>query len=137
MIIDGTDLILGRLAAFAVKRALEGEQVIVVNCEKIIVSGRKEVTFADYKEKIDRGNPFKGPFYSRMPDRLTRRTIRGMLPHKRERGRLAFKRVMCYLGVPEEYKDKKLETIKGISSEKLKNIRYITLKELSANFGKK
>ena len=44
MIIDGTNLILGRIATFAAKKALEGEQVVIVNCESIVVTGGKKQT---------------------------------------------------------------------------------------------
>ena len=43
--IDASDTILGRLASYVAKRALEGEEVIIVNCEKCIVSGNRENIF--------------------------------------------------------------------------------------------
>ena len=109
MIIDATDLILGRLAAFAAKKALLGEKVDVINCEKAIITGNPKTTFAHFKRKFDMGAPLKGPYYPRMPDRIVRRVIRGMLPIRKTRGREAFDNVMCYIGVPEKLKDKTSE----------------------------
>ena len=41
MIIDASNLILGRLATFVAKQALLGEQVFIANCEKSVISGDK------------------------------------------------------------------------------------------------
>ena len=108
MIIDGTNLILGRLATFAAKKALEGESVIIVNSEKVILTGNKNLLIREFIEKQHMGHAYKGPFYPKMPDRIVKRTIRGMLPYKQERGRKAFKRIKCFIGLPESYKNQKL-----------------------------
>ena len=42
MIIDGTNLILGRLASVAAKKALLGDDIIIVNCDKVLVTGTKK-----------------------------------------------------------------------------------------------
>jgi len=131
MIIDGTDLILGRLATYVAKQALLGEKIDVVNAEKVIVTGNKVTTFNKYKDRVKMGDNVKGPFIPRLPDRLLRRAIRGMLPYKQEKGRLAFKRVMCYVGLPEKFKDQKLETIKNAHITKMKNLKYTTIEKIS------
>src|SRR3989344_6447553 len=112
MIIDGTNLILGRLASIVAKRALLGDEIVIVNCDKVVITGTKDNVFEEYKVKTNRGNPFKGPFFPKIPDRIVRRTIRSMLPYRKPRGREAYKRVMCYLGIPKKYEKEKLETIK-------------------------
>lgn len=127
MIIDGTNLILGRLASYAAKRSLEGENVIIVNSELVVISGKKESTTSIYREKVNRGNPLKGPYFPKMADRLVRRTIRGMLPYKQARGKEAFERVMCYLGVPEKYKNEKIQVLEDLNFNKLKTARFIRL----------
>jgi len=131
MIIDATNLILGRLASLAAKRALEGENIIIVNSEKAIISGKKDVVIKKYRERVKRGEPLKGPYFPTMPDRMLRRAIRGMLPFKRDRGRTAFKKVMCYISVPDEYKNQKLETFNEVSISRLKMPHSITLETLS------
>ena len=130
MIIDGTNLILGRLASYAAKRALEGENVIIVNSELVVISGRKENTISIYREKVNRGNPLKGPYFPKMADRLVRRTIRGMLPYKHARGKQAFERVMCYLGVPEKYRNEKIQILDDLNFNKLKTARFIRIGDM-------
>jgi len=136
MIIDGTNLILGRLAAYAAKRALEGESVIIVNSEKVIITGNKKTLVRRFIEKQHMGHPFHGPFYPKMSDRFVKRTIRGMLPYKQERGRTAFKHIKCFLGMPEAYKDQKIETVPGANYSKLKTLNFITVNDLSKVVGK-
>ena len=137
MIIDATDLLLGRMASFAAKKSLLGENVDIVNCENAVISGNRRRILADYKQKRSRGIPAKGPFISRLPDRLVRRAIKGMLPYKKPRGRKAFTRIMCYMGVPDKFKDKKLETLKNCDITKLNNLKYIYIKEISKELGAK
>lgn len=134
MIIDATDTILGRLATHAAKQALLGEDVIVINAEKAIVSGEKQEVLARWRQKYARGVPSKGPFIHRHPDRLVRRTIRGMLPYKSPRGAEAYKKVMCYSGVPEAYKDKDAQKL-AATKMKLPNTKYVTVLDISKNLG--
>lgn len=136
MIINGDDLILGRVASFAAKKALLGETIDIVNCEKIAVTGRKEFLLKRYKQIGDRGT-HKGPIFHRSPVRILKRTIRGMLPYKQERGIKAFKRIKCYVGVPAELKDKKLDTIANANVSKLKNLNFIYVKDISKFLGGK
>ena len=85
--IDATNAIVGRIGAYAAKRALLGDTIKIFNCEKAIMSGsKKQVTEKYYLRRNKIGQPQKGPFISRMPDRFFRRTIRGMLPYKRTKG---------------------------------------------------
>ena len=114
MIIDARNLILGRLATTVAKKALQGEEINVINCEHIIVSGSKKNVLFQYKTKANRGSQFKGPFIPKTPERFVKRSIRNMLPYKNPRGREAFKRIKCHRGYPEAIKKEKTETwIKG------------------------
>lgn len=137
MIIDATDLILGRLASFAAKKSLLGETIDIVNCENTVITGNKVLAFDEYKKKVRRGIPAHGPFFPRMPDMLVRRTIRGMLPYKRERGKEAFKRIKCYISVPEQLKGKKFETIAEANIAKVPSLSYVTVKEICKKLGAK
>ena len=47
-IIDGNDAILGRLASFVAKNALEGEEIVVLNCEKVVITGNKKRIKEDF-----------------------------------------------------------------------------------------
>lgn len=137
-VIDGTGAVAGRLASYAAKKALLGETVTVCNCEKLVITGNPRYVFQRYHHLIkETGQPQKGPFISKMPDRFFRRIIRGMLPHERTRGREAFKRVMCYIGTPTEYKDKQLEKVETCSMTKRNILKYQTLEELSKSLGER
>lgn len=129
MIIDAKDTILGRLASYAAKNALLGEKINVINCEHAIITGSKRVIIEKYKARIHRGTPFHGPFFPKTPDGLVRRAIRGMVHFKINKGRIAYKNVKCYKGVPEQFQNK--ETIKLPNTlSKLKILKYLTVKEL-------
>ncbi|MDD5132926.1 MAG: 50S ribosomal protein L13 [Candidatus Nanoarchaeia archaeon] len=134
-IIDGTNLILGRLASYVAKQALEGETITIINSEKVIITGKRANVFQIYKERIDRGSPLKGPYYPRQPDRIVKRVIRGMLPRKYESGRLALKRVKCYIGVREQFKNEKFLTVDSASISNLKTTKIIKLSEIVNEFG--
>ena len=103
---DGENKILGRLASQITQDLLDGEEVRVVNAEKIFVTGRKKELYQIYKEKRERGKQRKGPYYPRRPERIFKRTVRGMLPYQQPRGRKAFKRLRAYIGVPSEFEGK-------------------------------
>ncbi len=137
MIIDGKNLILGRLATFAAKQALDGEEIIILNCEKIILTGRKKYLFQTFLEKQKLGDsPYHGPFYPKTPERIVRRTIRGMLSYKQERGKKAYKRIKCFKGIPQSYSDQKMETVQAADYSKLKTLNFITINDLSKIYGK-
>lgn len=129
-VIDVTDLILGRFSTIVAKRALQGEKIDLVNCEKAVITGSKVTVLRKYKELDKKGTPLKGPYLPKMPDRFVRRSIRGMLPYKQEKGELAFKRVMCHIGIPEKLKNEKTETIESANISKSKTFKYITVEEL-------
>ena len=135
MNIDATNLIVGRLATVAAKKALLGEVVNIVNCEKAVVTGNKKSILLAFKRKRDMGIPSKGPFFPRSPERIVKRVIRGMLPYKREKGMKAFKRIKCYVGVPEDIKN--LETIKEANVSKMPNLKYLKLEEISKYLNQK
>lgn len=137
MIIDANNLILGRMATFVAKQALLGEKINIINCEKAIMTGNKKQILAKYKEKLKMGKPQKGPFIPRRADRFVKRTIRGMLPYKQEKGIKAFKRVKCYINVPEEFKDKKAETIEKANIAKVPNLKYIIVEDICKLIGGK
>ncbi|MFH1592743.1 MAG: 50S ribosomal protein L13 [Candidatus Woesearchaeota archaeon] len=127
MIIDANNLIAGRLGTVAAKRALLGEEVFIVNSEKAVITGSKKIILGKYADQSKRGEPFHGPFLPKTPDRFLKRLIRGMLPYKQFKGLSAFKRIKCYSGVPEGFKDKKLETIEKANVLKMQNLKYISV----------
>ena len=130
MIIDATNLILGRMATYVAKGLLLGETIDIVNSEKAVITGDKQLILAKYLQKVKRGIPLQGPYFPRTPERIVKRTIRGMLPHKRYKGKEALKRVRCYIGLPKEFEGKNIETINNANIEKVADANHITIKEL-------
>lgn len=128
LIIDAERGIFGRLCSFAAKKALEGNEIIILNSEKAVISGNKKDIISKYSELSKKGgHSLKGPKYARMSFQMLKRGIRGMLPDfRRGQGKEAFKRVRCYDGIPKEFKDEKMLKISAP-----KKLKYIELKELA------
>ena len=133
-VIDGEGLILGRLSSMVAKRLLAGEQIELVNAEKIVVSGKKKMIIDREKEFLNVGGHEKGPVHYRQPHRIVRKTIRGMLPHRKAHGREAFRRLKVHIGVPEEFEAAEKETIEKIQASILGK-RYVTIGEIAENIG--
>jgi len=105
LVIDATNTPLGRLASFVAKKLLEGEEVIIINPEKAIISGNKEWVFQRYKDRWDLTNkqkPTKRPKYGRTSYSIVYRAIRGMVPRRKAKGREALKRLKIVLDPDEE-----------------------------------
>lgn len=134
-IIDADGNVIGRLCTSVAKKILGGEEIVIVNAEKAIVTGSKEAVFAMYKQKKDRGKVIHGPFYPRRADLILKRTVRGMLPWDHTRGRDAYRRLKVFVGVPKEFNS--AEKLKLMGSTKLSRERYVTLSEVSTYLGSK
>ena len=50
IVVDGTNLIAGRLASNVAKLLRKGNRVSVVNCDKIMMSGKKASIIGEYEE---------------------------------------------------------------------------------------
>ena len=135
IVIDAENLIMGRLASHVAKMLLTGQEVAIVNAEKVVISGNKKRILEDYYHKRSVGGPRKGPNFPRMPDRILKRTIRGMVPFKKTTGKEALKRLRVYIGVPSEFQGETLNTIQGASAEG--KVKYILLGDVSRQLGAK
>jgi len=93
IIVDADGLILGRMASKVAKSLLNGNKVIILNAEKAIISGKKKSKVAEAKEFLEVGSPKRGPFHYRRPDRILRKTVRGMLPIRQPKGKSVLKRL--------------------------------------------
>jgi len=137
MILDAKNLILGRLASVAAKKALLGETVDIINVEEAVITGDKKWILAHHIQKRDRGIPLQGPYFERMPDKFVRKAIRGMLPYKKDKGKKAYGNIKCYIGVPTNLKEQKAETIAPANITKLPNVKFIKVNELCKLLGAK
>merc|ERR1711868_322914 len=93
VVIDGRGHLMGRLASFVAKEALNGQKVVVVRCEELVISGsfiRNKLKLLMKRVKRMNTNPKKGPFHHRSPADMFMRVMRGMLPHKQYRGSVAW-----------------------------------------------
>ncbi len=112
-VVDASGLVLGRAASLIAQRLLAGESVVVVNAEKSVVTGSRAHVLAHYTAARARGSKRTGPHFPRYPDRIFRRTVRGMLPHLKTRGKVAFRRLKVHIGVPQEYRGSPLVSLDG------------------------
>ncbi|MFB6068392.1 MAG: 50S ribosomal protein L13 [Halobacterium sp.] len=131
LVVDARDCIMGRVASNVAERALDGETVAVVNAEQAIITGTKDDVFGTYNKRAELGSD-SGPYYPKRPDGIFKRAIRGMLPYKQQDGREAFENVRVYVGNPT---DEDGEVLEGTSLDRLSNIRFVTLGEVSEELG--
>ena len=131
VVVDARDCIMGRVASQVAEAALDGQTVAVVNAERAVITGREEQITEKYKKRIDIGDDNQY-FYPKRPDGILKRSIRGMLPHKKQRGREAFENVRVYVGNPH---DKDAEVLDGTSLDRLSNIKFVSLGEVSDELG--
>jgi len=98
-VIDGNQHLMGRLAATVAKCLLQGQKVVVVRCEGLVISGnfyRNKLKVMEYLRKRHLTKPSRGPFHGRSPSKMFKHVIRGMLPHKTDRGQSAFKNLKVF-----------------------------------------
>lgn len=129
IIYNGNGTVFGRLASIVSKDLLKGNFVDIINCEEIIVSGKKEILVKKIraKKEMGRGSSLKGPKYIYVADRLVKRMIRGMLPRDTARGREAFKRLRCHIGNGDLAEDA-LKNVKELRH--MKPMKFSTIKEI-------
>ncbi|MFQ6085304.1 MAG: 50S ribosomal protein L13 [Candidatus Bathyarchaeia archaeon] len=132
-VINADGLILGRMASAIAKRLLLGEEIVVINAQKAVVSGKKDMVIRKWKGFLDVGGR-RGPFHQRHPDRIVRRTIRGMLPYRKGSGRNAMRLLRVHVGVPREFRNVKVGTIEDARLDRLK-CKFVTLGELAKEIG--
>lgn len=115
-VVDGKDKVLGRVASQVAKMLINGDKVVIINADKLFISGHIKDLLAKYKQRLDykdKANPEHSPYWSRRPDMFVKRVVRGMLPYKQPKGKTAFRLLRVYSGVPEEYKNSKIQEVKS------------------------
>jgi large subunit ribosomal protein L13 len=135
-IYDASNQILGRIASSIAKDLMRGENINVINCEKVVISGSPKGKKMHYLERRWRGDPHHGPFFPRTPKGIVRRAIRGMLPFYKPKGREAFRRLKVYISIPEELKNKEYIRIENADVNKLR-CKHIVVGDLSRALGSK
>jgi len=140
VVIDAHGHMLGRLASIAAKQLLTGQQLVIVRCEEVCISGglvRQKAKYERFLRKRMNTQPKKGPIHFRAPSRIIWRTIRGMVPHKTKRGAAALERLKVYEGVPPPFdKKKRLVVPDALKVLRLQHgHKYCKLGDLSASVG--
>jgi large subunit ribosomal protein L13 len=129
IIINAKDAIAGRVGSYAARELLKGNEVVVIHSNEAIISGNKQ----DILNKIrilrkKGGSSQKGPKFSKSPERILKRMIRGMLPWDRSKGREAFDRLRCYAETENLSEE---DVKKAVKIEFKKPQKYISIKEIA------
>ncbi len=133
VVINAEKHILGRMSTNIAKRILNGEDVIVVNAEKAIITGNRDVIFDNYTAKYKRGKQINGPFFPKRADLILKRTVRGMIPFKSSHGREVYRHLTVYVGVPKDLVSAKMEQVEAATN--LWTDKYVTLGEVAEHLG--
>lgn len=134
--VDASNLIVGRMASLVAESLLKGNTIVIANTEKAVFTGDPILLRKLWQTRLDlrpRGNPEFGPRFHKMPDRIVREIIEGMVPSKNERGILAMKRLQTYIGVPTKFKNQKFVPLEKAQNHKTKGIS--TVLELAEGLG--
>ncbi len=138
IVVDGTNQILGRLASIIAKKLLEGYKVVVVNVEKVVVSGDPTEVVKWYKNTVlgvrSHYSHRLRPKRPRSPIRLFKAAVKGMLPKHNKRGRQAYARLKAYIGVPEEFKGAELTRFPEADASRLSR-GYVQLARIARELG--
>ena len=133
VVVDARNCIVGRVASEVAQKALAGESVAIVNAEDAVITGSEDDVMSTYRKRANVGSD-RGPHYPTRPDGMFKRSVRGMLPYKEQRGREALSNVRVYVGNPY---DEDGEALDDTTLDRLSNIKFLTLGEISENLGAK
>ncbi|WP_018258369.1 50S ribosomal protein L13 [Halomicrobium katesii] len=134
VVVDARDCIFGRVASNVAQRALDGETIAVVNAEEAVITGNEDQIMEKFQKRREVGSD-RGPYYPKRPDGIFKRSIRGMLPHKKNRGREALSNIRVYVGNPYEDHDLDAEILEDTSLDRLSNIKFVSLGDVSESIG--
>lgn len=141
IVIDAKGHLMGRLAAIVAKEILNGQRIVVVRAEEMVVSGpldRKLREYARFRRKKSNVNPWKGgPWHYKAPSKIFWRALRGMTPHKTARGAAALGRLKIFEGCPYPYSHQKRTVVpSAMKCVMLGGTRkYTALKDFSTGVG--
>jgi large subunit ribosomal protein L13 len=83
---------------------------------------------------LEVGGVSRGPFHYRRPDRIVRKAVKGMLPIRQPKGKNAYKRLKAFIGIPDELKTRRMESIDEAHVKKLA-CSYFTVGQLAREIG--
>ncbi len=138
-IYDAQREILGRLASIIAKQLLNGKTIAIINAEKALISGNKKDIIKRYRTRlnlIEKANPEHSAYWSRRPDLLVKRIIRGMLPYRKPSGKAAYKRLNVFMGIPENLNTSNAIKLNIKDARKI-FVNTLSIKDLSKLLGYK
>ena len=140
LVVDGSGQILGRLASVVAKKLLSDPnlEIVVVNVDKIVVSGKPSKVVQQYKQTIlpvrsHHAHKWR-PKRPRSPIRLFKKTVWGMLPKHNRRGQDAYRRLKAFIGVPAEYCEAEKVRFKEADVSRLRG-DYVELARIARELG--
>jgi large subunit ribosomal protein L13 len=125
------------LASQVAKLLLTGKRVVVVNAERALFSGNRQMVIGQWRERLRIASvvqPKHGPFHPRAPDRLLRRIVRGMLPRRKPRGVAALRHLRVYVGVPTAYIEAPRLPLRDAGARKPRPF-YVSVAEVAREIG--
>lgn len=137
VVLNGQMCVLGRLASEVAERSLDGQRVVILNAEQVVVTGDKTTVIDNYREKMNSRSE-TGPKFPKRPDRVVKRSIRGMLPYKTPRGRNALERIRVHIGTPTKYSgEAAAPRNKRVSLNPRRNKDFVEIGDICASLGAK
>ena len=133
--IDADNAIYGRLSTYVAKQLLNGEGVVIINAEKVVITGTKPYLINRFKERREIGSVRKGPDYPKTADQILRRSIKNMLPSKKTTGKEALKRCVVYRGKPKVLEGVEFTKIETAVNHKMSG--YVTLQDITFQLGQR
>ena len=136
IVIDASNLLLGRLASITAKQLLQGKSVTIINSEKAVISGSRRSILEAAQQHLrtkTHGSQSKAPKHPRRPEGILRRAVRGMLPYNEPRGKTAYRRLKVYLDVPENLAAGSAMTLPDAKASK--GTVGLTISEVAQNIG--
>ena len=124
-VVDASGMALGRLAS-EVAKVLRGknkptfsphidcgDNIIIINAEKVLLTGNKEEKKIYYNHSMYQGGLREGTakeMRKRYPEEMVERAVKGMLPHNRL-GRQMYKKLFVYKGSEHKHEAQKPEVL--------------------------
>lgn len=105
LIIDAKEHVVGKLATFVAKHLLEGQKIIVINTENLVLTGPIERGIQRFKEYLNKRRltkPEHGQKHHRSPSLFFQRAVRRMVPKRIVKGKRALSLLTIYESCPDD-----------------------------------
>ncbi|MDD3084073.1 MAG: 50S ribosomal protein L13 [Candidatus ainarchaeum sp.] len=138
MIINAEGLVAGRLASKIAKKAINKETITIINAEKAIIVGTRNSIMPKFEQRVNasvKSNPHYGPKYDRIPSKMLRKIIKGMLPRRKKTAEKIIKQITIYNSIPKNINLEKMEIIENVKCNEKHDFMY--LKEIAELLGGK